>query len=108
MATQKTYDVLFPIQHDKPEPYVKGDKIKFTEEEAERFLKAGVISKPGATVDESVVDIVTTSAIDFTKLNKAQIVAEAKNQYGVELDPALTKDELLARVADVALAKSAS
>lgn len=102
MATQKTYDVHYPVHHDKPKPYVKGEQIKLTEEEAAPLLHAKVISLPNTPPPAE------PAAIDFAVLNKQQIIDTAKDKLALELDPKMSKEEMLAKVNEAQLKLRAS
>jgi hypothetical protein len=81
------YRVKTPIRHDG-EDFGPGDTIELTQRQAEAI---------GADTLEPINEPKGTD--DLTKLTKVDLVAFAAKQFGLQLDPASTKDDMLAAIA---------
>jgi hypothetical protein len=95
MADKFEYNVIHQIHHDG-KPIHRGGTVVLTARAAAPLLKSGFIIKgdPEPVSDDSI------SATNLSKLKKEELIAHAKEVHGLELDPASTKDQLLASIAE--------
>lgn len=96
-----SYIVNWALSGFREAEHKAGDVIKAVEHEAEEIaalVKAGVLS-----LIEKVKG--AGEEIDLTAASTDELVTLAKDKYGFDLDPALSKDAMLAEIASLEVGK---